>query len=244
MSVDHDCKQPLQSQLPSPQCWIRIDEIRPRTGRVVNTRWWPPRPKGTNVCFGTRWFRFRDWQTQQIQQQPNLTGIRLQSCYSVYYCDEQFSIWPGNAWKHQVGDGSPNGNDQDDASEHDEELEDDANTDDWSHLTFQSPDDDGEQLPTFASHRELDTQVLCHRNSVIPRILPETYLDRTDEINPGFDGLNGKLALLIALIALSEPPGRLRAVIEACLQYGYHPEPGNLGRQCTFERRTADRQSH
>jgi len=215
-------------------------EVPPRVRHGV---WYPPRPLWSNqlVAGDTTGltFYFDGQRVTQVQSLPTSGQVPiLFQELSAYFYDNNFWCVPYNAVTSPVGTGRQD--DQDSDSDVDGEADDeDIYTQwvDWHQMRFNH---DTARYVSLANvpgeHDELITQREDQR--WVPELLPDKYhADRTRWTPyPQYGGMNGKLSLLLALLAFSVPANHVQRIVEHCVrgEHWRHSGYQHRGRGCKY----------
>lgn len=212
--------------------------------RVRHGVWYPPRPLWSNqlVAGDTTGltFYFNGDRVSQIQSLP--TGGQVPVLFqelSAYFHDNNFWCVPYNASTNPVGTGRQE-DDEDSDSEEDGDADEEENYPahwvDWHRMQFYY---DRNRYVSLANvpgeHDELITQREDQR--WVSELLPDKYhADRT-RWTPyqQYGGMNGKLSLLLALLAFSVPADHVQHIVEQCIRGDHWRHSGyrHRGRGCT-----------
>ena len=190
-------------------------------------------------------FYFDGTRAAQVQSLPTEDPIPvLFQELSAYFYDNNFWCVPYNAVANPVGTGRQEDDqeDDDDDEDEDDDSEDEEDTCsqhwvDWHRMQFYY---NNERYISLASvpgeHDELITQ--REDQLWVPELLPDKYHADRARWTPyqQYGGMNGKLTLLLALLAFSVPADTVQLAVEQCIrgdhwyQSGYRPR----GRGCPY----------
>ena len=191
-----------------------------RSIRDAHGRWQPPCAlHGSQIRLGqstNRYFYFNGDRTAEIEQLPQ--DAEEYRTVSMYYCHGQFYMVPYDCTLYPVGSGRANDDDsseEEDAEGEDENAELEVNSITWSLLRFHwIPRGFVSEAWFEGQYPRLNTQRPDQRwvNKLLPSAYRAEYSRRTDD--PLYGGLNGDLAIQIALLAFSAYDGATCDVFE------------------------------
>ena len=197
-----------------------------RSIRDAYGRWQPPRAlHGNQIRLGhstNRYFYFNGDRTAEIEQLPH--GAEEYRTVSMYYCTGQFYMVPYDCTLYPVGSGraDDSGSSDEDAEGEEEAEELEINSITWSLLRFHwIPQGFISEAWFDGAYPRLNTQRSNQRwiNKVLPSTYRADFGRRTED--PMYGGLNGDLAILIALLAFSAYDGATCDVFEHSIR-GVH----------------------
>jgi hypothetical protein len=210
--------------------------------RVQHGVWYPPRPLWSNrlVPGDTTGltFYFDGQRVSQVQSLPTEGQIPiLFQELSAYFHNNNFWCVPYNAVTIPVGSGRQGDTDsEDDDSEADEDDTYTQNGVDWHCMQFNH---DTTNYISFASvpgeYDELITQRVDQR--WVWELLPDKYHADPSRWTPDqqYGGMNGPLALLLALLAFSVPADYVQRAVEHCVRGDHWRHSGRpRGRGCKY----------
>ncbi|KIW07293.1 hypothetical protein, variant 1 [Verruconis gallopava] len=203
-----------------------------RSIRDTHGRWQPPRAlHGSQIRLGQstdRFFYFNGERTAEIGELPQ--NAELYRTVSMYYSLGQFYMVPYDCTLYTVGSGRANDEEGDSSEEEDAEGEDEGeleiNSIDWSLLRFHWLSQGYLSEAWFnGSYPRLNTQRPDQHwvNRLLPSPYRAEFSRRTQDQLYG--GLNGDLAILIALLAFSAYDGAVADVFEYSVR-AVHGENG------------------
>ncbi|KAI7467044.1 hypothetical protein KC357_g7214 [Hortaea werneckii] len=215
-----------------------------RTPRVssgaTGGRWMPPKSMGGNIRGTTLNFKHDGRRTAIVHALPS--NLREYKCYSVYHDHAYLWTVDYDATAERVGDGrdttAANGNgngnessDEDDSSSESSDEEETEERPDWSTMSFSV----GSSYTSYAGQRQQQQRLHCRRRDQLwaTQLFTDIYTAQQETQNPQYGGLNGELPLLIALLALTMPPGYLPTHLPQCIGNTWNVYPPNtLPRGC------------
>jgi len=211
--------------------------------RVRHGVWYPPRPLSSNelVAGDTTglFFYFDGNRVTEVQGLPTEGQVPiLFQELSAYFYDNNFWCVPYNAVTNQVGTGRQDDEDDDDDADAEDEDEETYTPHwvDWHQMRFNHDTNHWISLANVpGEHDELITQRDDQR--WVPELLPDKYhADRDRWTSYPYGGMNGRLSLLLALLAFSVPPDYVQRVVEHCVRGDYWRHSGyrHRGRGCMY----------
>ena len=204
-----------------------------RSIRDVHGQWQPPRAlHGSQIRLGqstNKYFYFNGERTTQINELPQQAEIYR--TVSMYYFSGHFYMVPYDCTLFPVGngradDGEDGLSDEEDAEGEEEAEEPEINSIIWSLLRFHwLPQNFVSEARIGGSYARLNTQRADQRwvNKLLPSAYRADFSRRTGD--PRYGGLNGDLAILIALLAFSAYDGATCDVFESSVR-GVHGANG------------------
>ena len=244
---------------PLPTLYFKLTDMRPNPHFEQRYSrdgiWLPPRPLRSNIPRDRNspelWYRYQAGVTTQVHA-PDTRQLQLHHTYSFYSSATKLFIYPHDALRHQVGDGSGNrrlaispviesvGLNSSDDSESDVEIRPDL--DDWRELAF-AWFQRGNAAISHAAFRGRDGTRLRAQwpdHGQIRELLPNRYhADGTTIVPQGQGGMTGEIAILVALVVYSLPPDRLDPALRGGLRANYWPHGLPQGYGCKFDRFTS-----
>ena len=248
---------------PLPTIFIKLTEMGPNlhfTHRYSTERiWLPPRPQRSNIASSASvWYRYQARTTTQVQR-PNTRALQLYHTYSFYCSARKIFIYPSDASKYQVGDGSGNhrvsqspiaesvasahteydSSDESDTEQNQSNVERSRAQEDWSELAFTWYPRNGAAVShaTSRGYSGPTLQVRWPDRGQIQELLPNIYhADATRTVQEGQGGMTGEIAILVALVIYSVPRDRVDAALRHCLRANYEPHGLHPGHGCKFDR--------
>ena len=211
-----------------------------------NGEWLPPRPLHSNrLIYGYTtgvWYAYHNWSTTLVDP-PDPRTVTEYKTFSFYMNNQSFWIYPEDAVRNKVGDGTGNarisqGDDSEESGSSDEPYDEgNPRVQDWAPLTFHYPiprDTTGTSYAAArnAPHSTLNLQRPDQR--ALSQLLPDRYkapADRRRAPIP-WGGMVGDLPILIALIAFSVSPDRVDHYLRHCLRAAYQPHTRPRGEGC------------
>jgi hypothetical protein len=163
-----------------------------------------------------RFFYFNGDRTTEIEHLPQ--GAEAYRTISMYYSLGQFYMVPYDCTLYPVGTGHANGDDtseEEDAEGEEEDDEPEINSVDWSLLRFHwNPHGFLSEAWFNAAYPQLNTQRSDQQwvNMLLPSPYRAEFSRRTED--PLYGGLNGDLAIMIALLAFSAYDGAVTDAFE------------------------------
>ena len=219
--------------------------FHPRTD--VNNQWAPPRPRHSNVRLDNRrarrWYQYQNGRTVQAGQIDPRRLVHYKT-YSSYLNQGNIWIYPCDATKHEVGDGSGNErtpgsvlpDHDEESSSSDEESDSDRSTEDWLPLTFRYPIQNDNTCTSYATTRALNERIWLQRpdQGSLYQLFPDRYLASPPNrrATGRLGGLIGEIPILIALIAYSVRPERVDGALTGYFQQNYQPHGQPRGEGC------------
>src|SRR6266480_1837234 len=211
--------------------------------RVRHGVWYPPRPLWSNqlVAGDTTGsiFYFNGDRVTQVQSLPTEGSIPiLYQELSSYFYDNNFWCVPYNAVTSPVGTGRQDDDDEDNSdADADDEDQFGQHWVDWHRMQFYH---DITRYISLANvpgeYDELITQREDQR--WVPELLPDKYHADPSRWTPyqQYGGMNGKLALLLALLAFSVPADYVQRAVEHCIRGDHWRHSGyrHRGRGCKY----------
>ena len=218
--------------------------------------WLPPRPQGSNLALGqSTWYKYEEGITSPLPQEPDRHWRVLYQTYSFYMSASKLFVYPADATKNQVGDGSGNPRVRslpEDNSSRDNSWRDDSSDDTDVHLDSLTSED----------WRELSFQTYLRGNASIshavfrgpyPRLAvdwldqgqirellpPRYHADGSSKPSQGGGGMTGELAILVALVVYSAPSDAADTALRHCFRRNFmsHQQPIGQGCKCVQQTR-------
>lgn len=248
-----------RSQVQHPHFFFTVNAIgqSPEWGpRMSSGVWQPPRPKGSSTRLPSstagRIYEYNAGAVREIAR-PTIPLQEFRT-YSFYCSNDNILIYPADATRHRVGDGSGNApltanaraiTQTESSSDDSDEGEDDNLTSDWRSLTFNFPMHGDQSQASQARFRGDRRSIGVVRQNPyhiqsLTQLLPSGSFSGTPQIpaaqgSSGLlrGGLVGQLPVLIALVAYSVPPEQVHQVLLGCLRNPYvlHGLPPGSGRE-------------
>ena len=251
----------VQNQNRLPVLYFKLTVMRPSPNfrqryDSSDRTWLPPRPHRSNLPYQHAvWYRYEGGRTVQMQTAPDSQSRQLYQTYSFYCSAQKIFIYPADALRHQVGDGSDNPRisrsaspDQDEDPGHDSsddtDVDDDRENEDWAELAFSNDVRDGAYISHAAYRGYHGTRlgVKWLDQGQIAELLPSrNHADGTRIVQQGQGGMTGEIAVLIALVVYSVRPDSVSAALQHCLQTRYQPHGQTPGQGCKLNRRAHTR---
>ncbi len=249
MTLSPDAGASQQQTPDAPRFWFSIEEMEPSSkfeDRREQGQWLPPRPLHSNVmiqAYRGRLFQFCNWSTQTARRQDVENKVHYKTC-SLYHNRGHVWIYPADATRHKVGDGTSSRS-EDDSSDSDSEKERSLEElEDWQPLSFETsqPNSPSGGASYCKTRGRLSTLYAQRRDqSAILELLPDRYHAAADRFFPAttYGGLVGDLPILLALTALSVSRDRVAHALQWCLGRTYTPHSCPRGEGCQYHKTIA-----
>lgn len=246
---------------PLPALYIKLTNMRPNPNFEQRLSrdgiWLPPRPNRSNIAASAPvWYRYQNGATTAVYP-PDTSQLHSYQTYSFYTSAARIFIYPSDALRHKVGDGTGNRrllqspvtetahiahNSSDDSdADHRRDIE------DWRELAFTWFQRDNAAI-SHAAFRGLHSTRLGVQwpdQGQIRELLPNRYhADGTNIMAQGQGGMTGELAILIALVVYSLPPNGLDLALRNSLRANYRPHGLAHGHGCKFKPVTVNSNDH
>lgn len=231
-----------------PTLYFELTEMTPSPRfeqRFAHDRTWlPPRPARSNVRnSATVWYRYEDGSTSRLPVEPERPSRQHYRSYSFYCSANRIWIYPSDALRHQVGDGSgnrrilPASPDEDAAHDSSDDPDEDNSREleDWRALSFTWFVRDGAAISHAATRGYHGSRLGVQwpdQGQIRELLPPRNHADGTRLVLQGNGGMTGEIGILVALIILSLPPDRLDAALRHCLRRNYWPHQQPVGQGC------------